>query len=223
MKKRMILAVVGAILAVFSVQTSWADSINVGDKVVMSVPGLGGTNGGGPFLFTDNTTGSSFNTFCVERNEYFSPGNEYLIGGISLAAHNGGLAGGDPDPLNAQTAFLYFHYRQGDLNTYFPSFDPAEKIDMAALQSAIWYFEEEYLLDNPVPKSGIDGALYADFQEYGQYGSDLLNVKIITMTDAAGRVHQDFLAITVPEPATMLLLGLGMIGLAGFGRKNFKR
>ena len=154
MKNRMMLAVVGAILAVFSFQNSWADSINVGDTVVMSVPGLGGTNGGGPFLFSDKTTGDSFNTFCIERNEYFSPGYEYRIGGISLAAHSGGLAGGNPDPLNAQTAFLYYHYRQHDLTTYFPLFNPTEKIDMAALQSAIWYFEDEYLDGKPRSNKG---------------------------------------------------------------------
>ena len=27
----------------------------------------------------------------------------------------------------------------------------------------------------------------------------------------------------VPEPASMLLLGIGMVGLAGFGRKKFKK
>jgi len=29
--------------------------------------------------------------------------------------------------------------------------------------------------------------------------------------------------ISVPEPASLFLLGVGMVGLAGFGRKKFKK
>ena len=30
-------------------------------------------------------------------------------------------------------------------------------------------------------------------------------------------------SIPIPEPASMLLLGIGMVGLAGIGRKKFKK
>ena len=60
---------------------------------------------------------TGFETFCVEYNEHFTPGSTYYYG-ISQGAVNGGISGGNPDPISKGTAWLYLNFAQGTLAGY---------------------------------------------------------------------------------------------------------
>ena len=103
--KKLIVSILTLCL-VFSASVALAIPVEVGDTVTF-LPGVGST-GGGPFNIYNNNQGVTFQSFCLERNEYISIGGTYTVAGISDAAMMGGVGGGidGADPLSGKTAWL---------------------------------------------------------------------------------------------------------------------
>lgn len=209
-----------ATAALFASQAAMA-AVSVGDRITFA--NAPGANPGGSFLITDyDSTGTvvkgSFLSFCVEYNEYMSFGPFYKIGGISTAAMNGGVAGGNPDPLDVKTAWLYTNFIEtpSALNAVAGWSAASAEDQGTAMQSAIWFIENEI-----TTVSGLASALVAAAGSSGW--TDTGRVKILNVTTMDGGRAQDQLYITpVPEPEiyAMMAAGLGLMGFVARRRKQ---
>jgi hypothetical protein len=202
-------------------------------------PGFTSIANGGPFVaFTNgiaNIVGgvAGFETFCVELDENLNF-TETFDGAVSTAAMQGGIGGGNPDPLSAQTAYLYAGYRNGSLTTTAGATELAQ-----AMQLAIWVLENEIELDGnryerfdngngggAVVVGAVDSAplialVDALIAEANANATGLGNVRVInvTRTNANGTTdHQDVLAL-IPLPQTVLLASAGL-GLVATRRRR---
>lgn len=179
----------------------------------------------------------SFQTFCVETNEFINIGGTYDFS-ISNRAYLGGV-GTAGDPISVGTAWLYHEFQLGRLQGYDYTPGNGRKADAGALQNTIWWLEEEIttkpinefttLVEAMFPDDPTIPGLEVKADNAGKYPVAVLNLwapghVFDFEKDAQGNykwVKQDQL-VCVPEPATMFLLGSGLLGLAAFARRKFR-
>lgn len=161
---------------------------------------------GGDYIYAP---GGTLTTFCIEWDESFVfAGDPGLVGTLADGAVNGGINGGNPDPLDAETAWLYDQYLDG--NTFGYS-DPNDRA--AAVQDAIWALEGEATgTGGTTPYVASHAALITLAGDAVNAGWTNTNIKVLNMVGADGKIRQDVL-VRVPEPTAALLgvLGIGLV------------
>lgn len=215
MRRSLVVSLVGAILLVAA--NASADAITAGSIVKLQLTHTSGSaitrfSNGGPFrMDLPNTVIDDFLTFCLEADEYFTPGENLLVGSITNQAKQGGVNTNSGDPISGTTAFLYTMFRS---NT-------AGYTNGALMQEAIWFLEQER-----GTRSTAAGALITQAQARMAiigWGLDHIgNVRVANMYRGAnyGTHAQDMLTIVdVPEPATLFVMGVGLL-LATWGRRR---
>ena len=190
---------------------------------------FGGNNGGGEFDMTSIAGPrlfGQFQTFCVELNETISPGSTYNFNLIT-AAVNGGVDGGNPDPLDAKTAALYEAFATGSPALSFYDFDNNgdgglsttlnRKRTAEALQAAIWEIEQERTIEDTTGNQDVRDLanFYVDVLAQQLVDAGLGDrVRILNMFRTSDGGDSQDLLVRIPLPQAGALAAVGLAGLA---------
>jgi len=186
-------------------------------SVGMSVK-MGVAPAGNPYLATvmegpicGHEVGTTFETFCLEKVEYFHPGHVYDVA-LDTVARNGG-GGPNPDPLDIRTAWLYDNYLDGNLASF-----TAKQV-----QKVVWYVEQEI---NWLNLSTTEKNLFSLADSGGSvWGTDFHGVMVMNLSGSDYDPAQSQLVRCLPPtPGTIPVPGAAMLALLGLSAlSRFRR
>jgi hypothetical protein len=209
---------VGMVAALAAVQPAQADTIVLRDWTAGSFA-TNAPGGGGPFQATTTGTllgNSTFATFCLEFTEYLQYNTTYNFTLSNAAVDGGGGrvcdgSGNCSDPLSNATRWLYYQVASGGFSS-FAAFGTGAGVG-ARVQEAIWYLEQERTRSQ-ISTAASNLANFALTQDWTSLYDQGHRVWALNLTTSTGVRVQDQLGYTrvaVPEPATLALVGLGLV------------
>lgn len=211
---------IGRLISVFAAALicpgAAADTVNVmngpyrvapgGEFQMTPVSGFAGIVG-----LPSDVSASTFQTFCIERDEVIlgtgAVGGATVDFSIATSAVGGGYGGGSPDPISAQTAYLYTQFRSGSLSNYsFGGTVAQRKASAEALQIAIWILEDEYTGSfpsgsAPVNQQASDWVTEANNLVAGAWGNTIGDVRVLNLVQNGVNAQSMLTIIPLPPAA----------------------